>query len=620
MCGIAGYAGSGKADLPAMLGAIRHRGPDHQGIFERAGAHFAHARLSIIDPSAGASQPMELGQTALMFNGEIYNFKALREEFEKLGAKFKTNSDTEVILWGYQLLGEEVFARLEGMFAIAIYDFAKERLLLARDRMGEKPLYWSSQGGLLLFASELKAMLASGAVKKEVDLESVNQYLLFDYVPIPYSMVKGVSKLEPATMLAFENGKLRKKRFWSPTPAVEAVDFDSAKRKLGQHIEKSVGDELVAADVPVGVFLSGGIDSSTVAYYAQKNSSRPIDTFSIGFDDPSFDESMFARAVAQRIGSRHHEKIVTAKDALELVPNLAEPLSEPAADASIIPTMLLSKFARESVTVALGGDGGDELFAGYPTFKAERYISLYRQMPGFAKAAAHGFADLLPASHGHFPLSYTLRKFLSATHDDQTKRHMEWLGSYPEAARLAIANNALRDVVAKKNVFEHLGSYEKEMAMQDPGNRLLWIYARSFLMDQVMAKVDRASMHYALETRAPFLNHPVVDYAFSLPYRFKQKGNTSKYILKELMRGKLPDTVVSRKKKGFGIPLASWLSGPLRPLCEELLSPASLDAHGLFDPAEARQLMDEHFAKKRDNRKELWNLMVFQLWYQRWMK
>lgn len=620
MCGIAGYVGSGKANLPAMLHAIKHRGPDHQELYEREDAHFAHARLSIIDTSLGARQPMELGQTALMFNGEIYNFKALREEFEKQGAKFKTHSDTEVILWGYKLLGENIFERLEGMFAIALYDFEKKKLLLARDRMGEKPLYWANQNGTLIFASELKAVLASGAVKKEIDLESVNQYLLLDYVPTPYSILKGVFKLEPASYLTFQNGMIEKKAFWHPTPYVETVDFNPAKESLGRQIEKSVGEELVAADVPVGVFLSGGIDSSTIAYYAQKNSSRPIDTFSIGFTDPSFDESPFARAVAKRIGSNHHEKIVSPQDALNLVPSLAEPLSEPMADASVIPTMLLSQFARESVTVALGGDGGDELFAGYPTFKAERFISLYQRMPSFAKAAANGFAGLLPASHGHFPLSYTLRKFLSATHSDQTRRHMEWLSSFPEGARLAISSGELKDMVERKDVFEHLKNYDKEMAKQEPGNRLLWIYARSYLMDQVMVKVDRASMHYALETRAPFLNHPVVDYAFGLPYDFKHKGNTSKYILKELMKDKLPSTAVSRKKKGFGIPLASWLSGPLRPLCEELLSPASLNAHGLFDPQEARRLMDEHFAMKRDNRKELWNLMVFQLWYNRWIK
>jgi asparagine synthase (glutamine-hydrolysing) len=619
MCGIAGYVG-GKADLPAMLKAVKHRGPDHQALFEREDVHFAHARLSIIDTSIGASQPMELGSTALMFNGEIYNFKALREEFESRGAKFKTNSDTEVILWGYELLGETIFEKLEGMFAIALYDFEKKKLLLARDRMGEKPLYWARQNGTFVFASELKAVLASGAVKKEIDLESLNQYLLLDYVPTPYSMIKGVRKLEPATMLSYESGQTRTRQFWHPTPRIESLSFDEAKRGLEQRIEKSVSEELVAADVPVGVFLSGGIDSSTIAYYAQKNSSRPIDTFSIGFDDPSFDESPFARAVAERIGSTHHEKIVSARDALELVPQLAEPLSEPVADASIIPTMLLSKFARESVTVALGGDGGDELFAGYPTFKAERYVSLYRGMPDFAKAAIRGFSDILPASHGHFPLSYTLRKFLSATHGEETKRHMEWLGSFPEAARLAVSSSTLKSIVEHKNVFGHLESYEKEMAQQEPGNRLLWIYARSYLMDQVMVKVDRASMYYALETRAPLLNHPVVDYAFSLPYAYKHQNNTSKYILKELMKDKLPASAVSRKKKGFGIPLASWLSGSLGPLCEELLSPASLGVHGLFDPQEARRLMDEHFALKRDNRKELWNLMVFQLWHQRWIK
>lgn len=620
MCGIAGYISKdNEANLEEMLEAIKHRGPDHLGVLERDEAHLAHARLSIIDTSNAASQPMLLEDAALLFNGEIYNFKELRVQLEERGASFKTTSDTEVILWLYKLDGEAAFAQLEGMFAIAIYDFKQKKLLLVRDRMGEKPLYWSLQDGLLLFGSELKALFASGKIKKEIDLESVNQYLLLDYVPTPYSMIKGVYKLEPATLLTYQNGTVEKKTFWHPTPTASKLSLADAKAELEKRIEKSVKEEMVA-DVLLGVFLSGGIDSSTIAYYAQKNSVRPIDTFSIGFDDPSFDESAYARAVAERIGSNHHEKIVTAQDALDLVPNLADTLCEPVADASIIPTLLLSEFARTSVKVALGGDGGDELFAGYPTFKAERFISLYNRTPVLFKNLIKKGVDMLPASHSHFPLSYTLKKFVSAGNNDRAQRHMEWLGSFANAERLAVAGDKLKEVILKKDVFEHLKPHEAEVVGQDAGNKLLWVYARSYLMDQVMVKVDRASMHFALETRAPLLNHPVVDFAFSMPYNFKHHYNTSKYILKELMEDKLPASAVFRKKKGFGIPLARWLAGPLRPLCEELLSPTSLAQHGLFNSTEVERLLADHFALRRDNRKELWNLMVFQLWYNRWIR
>ena len=626
MCGIAGFVGSGTgAELTAMLGSIKHRGPDNEGFLLEGAVGLAHARLSIIDTSQGARQPMELADksAAIVFNGEIYNFTELRAALAAGGFDFKTSSDTEVILALYQKYGEDAFARMEGMFAIALYDFTKKKLILARDRMGEKPLYWSIQQDTLLFGSELKALLASGRVDKKINLEAVNQYLLYDYVPTPFSIISGVYKLEPATLLIYEGGKVIKKKYWAPPLHAKKINKANAMQELGERLAKTVGDELVA-DVPLGVFLSGGIDSSTVAYYAQKhaqkNGAPPINTFSIGFEEASFDESAYAREVAAHLGTTHHERVVSASDALALIPNLAETLCEPVADASIIPTMLLSRFAREQVTVALGGDGGDELFAGYPTFQAEQAYALYNHLPRVVQTCIKKLVALLPASPKNFSFSYNLKKLVSSSNSTQIYRHMEWLGSFPQKARSVLAGPALTEIPNTHDEFAHLAPYKKDMQMQESGNQLLWAYARSYLMDEVLVKVDRASMRYALETRAPFLNHPVVDFVFALPSSLKYHRGTTKYLLKELMRDKLPHNAVFRKKKGFGIPLAAWLRGPLRPLCEELLSPAALKEHTLFNEVEVKRLMQEHFAGKGDNRKELWNLMVFQLWYKRWMR
>ncbi|HEX8994203.1 MAG TPA: asparagine synthase (glutamine-hydrolyzing) [Candidatus Paceibacterota bacterium] len=619
MCGIAGIIGlTEEQPLRAMTEAIHHRGPDHTGFLVREGVGLGHARLSIIDPRAGAHQPMlsDDERYALVFNGEIYNFKSLRQGLEKSGYRFKTNSDTEVILALYAQDGALCFEKMHGMFAIALYDFKEKALVLARDRMGEKPLYWSHQGGMFVFASELKGLLASGLVRKEVNLHALDQYLQFDYVPTPHSMVRDVCKLEPATALIFKDGAISKKKFWAPPSELERIDEARAVDRLDSALHEVVERELVS-DVPLGVFLSGGLDSSTVAYYAQAHHTQPIDTFSIGFDDPSFDESMFAREVAAHLHTNHHEEIVRAKDALDIVPTLGEVLCEPVADASIVPTMLLSRFARKSVTVALGGDGGDELFAGYPTFLAE---PLHRAMPPLVRKAVRKVARALPASHKNFSFTYNLNKLVSSDESDTVRRHLEWLGTFDAAMRARLESERLRGAARNNDVFLDIETALKDFSQSDQNNRLLFAYARSYLMDQVLVKVDRASMRYALETRAPFLDHEIVDLVFSLPYELKYTHGTSKYLLKQAMRGKLPDHIIDRKKKGFGIPLAKWLAGPLRPLCEDLLSETALAEHGLFDVAEVRKLIKEHMSGKRDNRKELWNLMVFQLWCRRWMR
>lgn len=617
MCGIAGFVGGGtREQVVAMTDALEHRGPDDSGIEVRGDVGFGHRRLSIIDTSARGHQPMLTPDERCMvvFNGEIYNFAHLRKSLEKKGHAFEGGSDTEVLLHLYDEHGERFLDEATGMFALALYDFQTRTLILARDRFGEKPLYWAQTGETLYFASEMQAMFASRGIAKTIDMRALSMYLALDYVPTPYSILEGVHKLEPATMLIATPTGTRKRKFWSPPERGEEISEDAALAELDTRLSRSVSRQLVS-DVPLGIFLSGGLDSSTVAYYAQQASRSSIETFAIGFDEPSFDESSFAREVAAHVGTHHHEHVVRSSDALALVPSLADTLSEPMADASIIPTLLLSSFTRSHVTVALGGDGGDELFAGYPTFLAERAYGLYATLPAALRSSIRALADRLPVSHGNLPLTYQIRKFVDTDAHSDVRRHLEWLGTFSRRERAELLQSS-----TERDAYAFIELYAAEVTKQSSGNALLYAYMRSYLMDQVLVKVDRASMRHALEVRAPFLDHELAAFVMTLPYELKYHGRTSKYLLKKLMRGKLQDNIIDRKKKGFGVPLAAWLTGPLRPLMEELLSAKSLKRHGLFQESYVQRLVDDHVAFRRDNRKELWNLMVFQLWYNRWMK
>lgn len=416
MCGIAGFAGTGdEATLGAMAARLKHRGPDASGtwISEKGRAGLAHTRLSIIDLSLAAKQPMESadGRYHIAFNGEIYNFAELRKELASY--PFKTHSDTEVILAAYAAWGAEGFERLRGMFAFAIYDSRAQELILARDRLGKKPLYWSKTASGFIFGSELKALRAHPGCPREIDLRSAAHYFAREYVPTPRSIYKDIRKLEPASYLRLKEGVVTIKPYWNPSAPAESMSEAEALARLDALLTEATRERMVS-DVPLGVFLSGGIDSSTVAYFASKASAQKIKTFSIGFSEKSFDESAQARLVAKRLGTEHYEKVLDGTEALALVGRLPQVLDEPMADASILPTLLLSQFTREHVTVALGGDGADELLLGYPTFKAERYAQAYGRVPRSVRSALRAASDLLPHSLGYMSLGFKTRKF---THD-----------------------------------------------------------------------------------------------------------------------------------------------------------------------------------------------------------
>lgn len=623
MCGITGFIGKGtKNDLQKMVDSIKHRGPDSQGVFFEGSVALGHTRLSILDLSLAGSQPMfdQDKNIGIIFNGEIYNFPELRKYLQGLGYKFRSTSDTEAIIYLYKEFGEKCFEKLNGMFAIAIYDFTKNRLILARDRMGKKPLYWCIFEDTLIFGSELKSLMGHPLFKKEIDLESLNKYLQYDYVPSPHTIFKNVYKLEPASYLVFEKGEIKKNIFWKMDFTERNISFKNAVVELGERINESTTRRLMS-DVPLGVFLSGGLDSSAIAYYAQKNSKEKIKTFSIGFKEASFDESAYAREVAKHLDTEHHEKILSAKDSLDLIPGIADMIDEPVADASIIPTFLLSKFTRENVTVALGGDGGDELFAGYPTFQAGQLVDLYEKIPKvLRKGLIEKIINKIPASDKNLSIGFKLKKFIDGLSGERSHLHQRWLGSFSRSERGELFRKELWKNLENKNEFEDLDKYISEVSAGDYRNKILYLYMRTYMMDQVLVKVDRASMVNSLEVRAPFLDTSVVEFANSLPYSYKYKNFETKYILKKLMEGKLPKSIIYRSKKGFGIPLGKWLREDLKDFCNSVLSKENNQKIGLFNYKYIDKLKSEHFSGQKDNRKLLWNLIVFFLWYEKWMK
>ena len=627
MCGIAGYFGEGDSVvLKKMADTLRHRGPDDEGYYKDGAVGIAHRRLSIIDLSPSGHQPMagEDERVHIVFNGEIYNFQELRAGL-KAEHQFKGASDTEVIVHLYEEIGTEVFSKIKGMFAIALYEKEHKKLFLARDGMGKKPLYYGIFEKTLLFGSELKALMAHPKFKKELDIASLNKYFQYEYVPTPHTMFQNVFKFEPGHYATYDGKALTKTKFWDVSFEVrkgKSPSLDDTIVRFDELLHEGVKKRLIS-DVPLGVFLSGGIDSSTIAYYAQKiardTGAKPIQTFSIGFTEDSFDESKYARQVAEFLGTEHHEKILSAKEGAALIPVIADLLDEPMADASIIPTYLLSQFTREHVTVALGGDGGDELLCGYDTFLAHRFAGIYEKVPeALRRQIIEKMIPLLPASHKNMSLDFKVKKFIAGFYGDKKYRNQRWLGAFDKDERRKLFSKKIGKEIENLNEFEDIDNYLKGLSTNDCYDQLTYLYLRTYMMDDILVKVDRASMYNSLEVRAPFLDTDVVEFLVNVPLSFKLHGFTTKYLLKKLMEDKLPREIVFRKKKGFGIPLAEWLSGELKPLVLEMLSEERLNKQGLFDITYVKGLLDDHFSKKADNRKPIWTLLVFQMWYDRW--
>ncbi len=634
MCGIAGLLDHRRTLSPEALAshaalmsqALRHRGPDDRGtwIDADAGLAFAHTRLAIVDLSFAGAQPMvsACGRYVVSYNGEIYNAPELKADLESVGVNFRGHSDTEVLVEGCAAWGvEATVSRMIGMFAFALWDRRDRVLSLVRDRLGIKPLYWGIQDGRLQFASVLGALECLPDFRREIEPDAVAAYLRFAYVPAPLSIYRGIGKLAPGAILTLgPDGAPRETRFWTMEDAVAKgranpldVDDDEAVSRLDNLLGDAVARRLVA-DVPVGAFLSGGIDSSTVAALMRRTSNGVVRTYSIGFDDPKFDEARYAKEVAAHLGTEHTEMRVTPDDALGVIPDLATIYDEPFADSSQIPTALLSRLTRQHVTVALSGDGGDELFAGYNRHRAARLLSRVPQ--GAGRMAGRVLGMVGPA--------FWDRAFAIAPRRFGLSQPSEKIG------KLAVALSAGPDAAYRSAVSQWdepsrllLRGRERPGLMDDPAvaalapeatSRMQYLDARTYLPDDILTKVDRATMAVGLEGRVPILDHRVVEFAWRLPLRFRLRGGETKWILRRVLDRYVPRHLVERPKSGFGIPLADWLRGPLRPWAEETLSAARLESGGLLDPAPIRAAWDAHVSGRADHAHRLWAVLMLQDW------
>lgn len=633
MCGIAGIVNfDGRPVDTAVLGrmtrVLQHRGPDGEGIHigpdQGYSVGLGHRRLAVIDVSDAAAQPManEDGKVWITYNGEVYNYKELREELIRSGHVFRSESDTEVILHGYEEFGCAVVSKLNGMFAFAIWDGRNGRLLLARDRYGKKPLYYRLAQDDLIFASELKSLFMNPAVSRDVDLCSLSRYLLHEYVPAPHTIIKGVAKLPAGCCLMWKGGCSSVFPYWNLDFQGRCRDIQTiagdAKDMLLHLLKESVRRRL-QSDVPLGVFLSGGIDSSCiVAMMAELMPADQIKTFSIGFDEKSFDESSYAREVAELFGTDHHEKKFTHKDMLETLPEIWNIYDEPFADASALPTYMLSKFAREHVTVALGGDGSDEIFAGYDPFLAHKAADLYHLVPKIVhERIIAPAAGRLPVSTDNIAFDFKIKQFLKGARFDAAVRNQVWLGSFDAEEQKSLFHP---DAAAMLNGFTPYAEIEdscRTMAFRDATDRMIYLYLHYYLADDILTKVDRAGMAASLEVRAPFLDTELTEFVNGLDTNLKLKRFTRKYILKNCLKDKLPHHILHRKKKGFGIPLAAWFKKELRPVLHDAFSPQRIKNGGFFRHEAVDRLLDDHFEGRKDNRKQIWTLFMFEMWKDR---
>lgn len=629
MCGICGvvYRDPNRVTsyevVRQMSDTIFHRGPDAEGIYIGQQAGLGSRRLSIIDLSSG-DQPIynEDNSLVIIFNGEIYNYPSLRAQLIDEGHIFYTHSDTETILHGYEKWGCDIVNHLNGMFTFALWDTRHRQMFIARDRTGIKPLYYTQTPDGLIFGSEIKALLAHPGVERQISRDALDAYLSFEYVPTPLSIFENIYKLPPGHYLLWRDGNLAIEPYWDMLleQSEEPVAERHEQRLLDQlHsvLRQSVEMEMIA-DVPIGVLLSGGVDSSMVAAVMAEISPGNVQSFSIGMEDPSFDESGFARIVATHLGTHHHELIVRPQDLIELVPQLANFMDEPLADSSMIPTTLLSRFTRQYVKVALGGDGGDELFGGYSTLQAHRLMNIYQQwMPApLRHRLIPALVHQLPTSFNNISTDFKAKRFVKGTDLPLTRRHQEWLGSFSEDEKAKIVRPELRRT--QQETYELVEDKLAHCRSQDMLNRVLYLDMKMYLEGDILPKVDRASMSASLEVRVPLLNTVMLEFAARLPHQYKLHGLETKYLLRRAAESKLPKKIWRRGKKGFNIPVAKWIAGPILDLTLDMLHPDRLRRESFFEPDAVQDLLRDHLAQRRDARKLLWTLLTFELWYERW--
>ena len=625
MCGIAGIVrNDGKQidqDLLArMCEAIRHRGPDDDGFYINGSVGLGMRRLAIIDLKSG-KQPIHNHDRSswIVFNGEIYNYLELREKLEKLGHTFYTNSDTEAIVHAYDQFGVDCPKHLRGMFAFAIWNERTQELFLARDRVGKKPLLYAQAGSQFVFGSEFSALLLHPDISRDVEPEALDYYLSFMCIPAPLTAYRAIRKLEPGHWLRWRNGEIELQRYWQPDFTKKiAISEEEAGERTVEILREAVRVRLMS-EVPLGAFLSGGVDSSAVVALMSQESSEPVKTFSIGFDEQDFSEIHHARRIAEHVGADHHEFIVRP-DALEVLPTLVEHYGEPYADSSAVPTYYVAKETRKHVTVALNGDGGDESFAGYERYVAMGITEKYRRVPSFLREAViKETVNLIPTS----PLKRTkvrsVQRMLNAVALPKVDRYTRWMSVFNEETKQPLYSDFFREQTRSANATGILGEWFKRANGIGILDAMLLTDQMTYLPNDLLVKVDIATMAVSLEARSPFLDHQVIEFAASLPQDLKLRRLTTKYLLKKVLRKFLPAENLNRGKMGFGVPIGHWFRGQMQAFLREVLLSEKALRRGLFKPETVRQLVELHTSGARDYSQQLWTLLMLELWFNRFI-
>ena len=617
MCGIAGrfnyepHHAVDTAVLTSMTDAVTHRGPDSAGYFHAPGVGLGHRRLSIIDLATG-DQPLanEDGQVQVVFNGEIYNFAEVRAELLARGHRFRTSSDTEIIVHGYEEWGERCVERFRGMFAFALYDARAHRLLLARDRLGVKPLYYAEVPGGIVFGSEIKSLLQDGEVPREWRPEAIDAYLTLLFIPAPDTVYAGVHKLPAAHTLVAEKGRVRIGKYWDLefTGTGDPRREEEYLEELDALLREAVSLRLIS-DVPLGAFLSGGIDSSTVVAYMKETSATPPVTISVGFENQAYDESRHAETVARHLECEFHA-LVASPQVEALLPKLAWHFDEPFADSSAVPTYYVSQAARQLVTVALSGDGGDELWAGYAHHRVEHMEQRARGTLGAGRHMAGWLGRALPLS---VKGTRSLRHLGVRPEDAYALKHVN--GTFEQGAKDRLYSADFTGAIAGHDPLDALRRAYRSCASADPMDRVLYADARVYMVDDVLTKVDRMSMAVSLEAREPLLDHKLLEFAARVPMALKLKNGRSKYLLRRILERRVPRSIVDRGKSGFAAPIGDWLRGPLAGMTSELLLDGRLRDRGLFNDAEVRRIWDDHRTRKADHPHRLWQMVMLELWF-----
>jgi asparagine synthase (glutamine-hydrolysing) len=616
MCGIAGFTrlrkASGRSIAQRITESLYHRGPDQQGIFEGNQATLCAVRLKIID-LGGGDQPIAStdGDTVIVFNGEIYNHREVRSELEARGHRFRSQCDTETVLEAFREWDTECFGRLRGMFAVALWSESRRRLILARDRVGIKPLYYYRSRDNLYFGSELKAILAHPEVPRVLDLEALSAYLALNYVPAPMTLIEGIKKVPPGHFLEWRQGQVRMESWWRiPAAVPRKISFEDAKEELDLLLRQSVREHLVA-DVPLGIWASGGLDSSTILHYAARESGRRLKTFSVSFAGRSFDESKYFREIARVYDTDHYEfDLNPDRELTDAIEDFAYYSDEPSADAGALPVWFLSRMSREHVTVALSGEGADELFGGYVTYLADRIVRPFQMVPPAARKLLLKAAQVcLPVSDDKISFEYKLKRWIEGSCLAPDEAHFFWNGSFSEEQQ--------------KQICPSIGGPRLGRLAEGPqDNRGLERYLRAdqiyYLADDILYKADRMSMAHSLEVRPPFLDHRIVEFAATLPTGFKIRGLSQKFVLKELMKTDLPRSIIHRKKSGFDIPTHDWFRGKLRGLLLSTLTRETLEATGIFEPHAIQSLIRDHMERRINAGYQLWGLLTLFQWMKRW--